>query len=180
MADDVKEIEFQKSYYQKKRDAILSRRKERYLSDPAYRAAALQRAAEQKLRRKGERAKAAPTREVVVKGVLKSKLHSVNVGGATLEITMMSGGHLARKLGRTIQTIRMWEKKGILPAAMYRDPVTNARLYTEDQVQALVTAMKEATRKDGSMLVRERIMRTIFPRLAKDIWERWPVGVATD
>lgn len=180
MGDDPKETEYQESYYQKKRADILARRKERYASDPEYRVKALQRAAEQKLRRKKAKAKEAPTRETKIKGVLPAKTFEVNVGGAAIQVSMMSGGQLARRLGKSIQTIRMWEKKGILPAAMYRDPKSNARLYTEDQVEALVVAMKEASKADGAMVVRERIASSSFPKRAKDIWERWPVGVATN
>lgn len=180
MGSEAKTVEedsvYQRDYYKTHQGKLKEAKASRYRDDPEYRAEALRRAKEQKARAKKERARTPPASRK--KGPLKPRIFDITVGGATLEILMFSGGQLGKRLGRKTQAIRMWEKKGILPEAMYRDPNTGARLYTEDQVQALIKALKQAVKNDGEQLVKTRISRTIFPGLAQEIWDQWPTGVA--
>lgn len=58
------------------------------------------------------------------------------------KVTMYSIGEIARRLGRDPQTIRKWERDGVIPVAMFRD-VKNRRMYTQEQIEAIVKIAKE-------------------------------------
>lgn len=167
---------YQKQYYLENRERLLLKKADRYRKNPEYREAALRRSRERKQILKEEREK---KRELHGRrrGPVKPKPFDVKMGSVMLEVVMMSGGQLAKRLGRKTQAIRVWEQKGILPEAMYRDPRTGARLYTEDQVKALVAAYQKAV--DGfGRFAETRISRTSFPADAQEIWRRWSTGVA--
>lgn len=171
---NAQEAEYQKSYYLQHREKLLKKKADRYRKNPEYREAAILRSAERKKRLRLEGASDTGGRK---KGPTKPKIFNVPMGKVSLTTTMMSAGQVAQKLGRKTQTIRLWEKKGILPPAMYRDPKTGARLYTEDQVTALVKAFHDAEKAFGD-LVETRISRTSFPEAAQEIWRQWPAGIA--
>lgn len=64
--------------------------------------------------------------------------------------------YLAKKLSeelgseRTPQTIRKWEKEGIIPPAIFR--VGGRRLYHEKQIEVICKCAKEAGIKQGASL----------------------------
>jgi hypothetical protein len=69
------------------------------------------------------------------------------VGGEVREFYTIS--HLAAALGYSVQSIRAWEDKGLLPRSPYRSPRTRApvaggrsdkgkRLWTREQVEGIV------------------------------------------
>ena len=47
-------------------------------------------------------------------------------------------GHLAFALGRTYSCIRQWEISGMLPPTPFRGKTVNIRLYTQEQIDAVV------------------------------------------
>ena len=51
-------------------------------------------------------------------------------------MTMMKPKEMAERLGVTVRTLQIWDKKGILKA--YRTP-TNRRYYTEEQYLAYIS-----------------------------------------
>lgn len=67
--------------------------------------------------------------------------------GVRLEVWTYTAGAVALALDRTTQTVRMWEKNGILPAATYRDD-RQRRLYTQDQMEALVRIFADAKQEN--------------------------------
>lgn len=62
--------------------------------------------------------------------------------------TMFTTGDLARRLDRQDQTIRKWERQGIIPKTPFRSK-TNRRLYTEEQVMAIVDCVEKYKLKPG-------------------------------
>lgn len=171
------DAEYQRKYYQENREKLLREKASRYRSDPEYRKAAIARSKETKKKARLER-QALIRKEGPKPRMIKPKPFDIKMGRATVETVMMVSGQLGQRLGRKTQTIRIWEKKGILPEAMYRDPKTGARLYTEDQVRALTIAYQEAEKKFGEKFTKNRISLTSFPAAAKEIWEQWPTGIA--
>ncbi len=172
--------EYQKTYYERHRAKIKSKRAERYAANPGYQEAAKKRAKAQRQRAKEKRAEVRLARGEEPSSRLPApRMHLVDIDGSEKEIELHSAGQLGKRLGRSTQTIRIWERKQILPKAMYRDPGTNARLYTALQVEKLVAALKLARKSDGHAKVRERISASSFPRRAQEIWEKWPNGIET-
>ena len=51
-------------------------------------------------------------------------------------------GDLALRLDRSILTIKRWEKQGLIPKA--RKDSRGWRVYTEDEVQAILTKVRES------------------------------------
>lgn len=49
---------------------------------------------------------------------------------------------LAERLQRTTTSIRIWERKGIIPETRFRDKYGN-RLYTEEQIEAIAKSAEE-------------------------------------
>lgn len=173
-ARDKEQSEYNSTYYERHRQELLDKKRQRYREDPEYRRKLVDSAVARKKRLREENPPTAS--KEARRGPMKPKLHRIDLNGASVDSMMLSAGQLGKALGRTLQTIRNWEKKGILPEAMYRTE-RGVRLYTEFQVKKLKEAMEQARQKDGAMLVRERIASTVFPELARQVWRDFPVGV---
>jgi hypothetical protein len=61
---------------------------------------------------------------------------------------MYTTGDLARSLDRQDQTIRKWERQGIIPKTPFRSK-TNRRLYTDEQIQAIVDCVEKHRLQPG-------------------------------
>jgi hypothetical protein len=61
-------------------------------------------------------------------------------------------GRLATALGRTTNAIRKWEVGGIIPDPCFRDSLTGARLYTQEQIDAIVKCAEKAHIKQGQSI----------------------------
>ncbi len=68
------------------------------------------------------------------------------IGGKDIELHTI--GELANKLERQGQTIRKWERLGIIPAATYRAQ-SGRRLYSTDQIKAIKKMVDEYDLKQG-------------------------------
>jgi hypothetical protein len=64
------------------------------------------------------------------------------------ELEMFTIGELAQRLDRQRQTLRKWENNGIIPQAIYRSGA-NRRLYTKNQIEAIVTCVEKHQIKQG-------------------------------
>ena len=64
------------------------------------------------------------------------------------ELEMFTMGELADRLDRQGQTLRKWEKQGIIPQAIYRSG-SNRRLYTRNQIEAIVEVVEKYQIKQG-------------------------------
>lgn len=70
------------------------------------------------------------------------------------EIDLYTIGELAEQLDRQRQTIRKWEKDGIIPPATYRSK-SGRRLYTEKQIKAIVDMVNAFELKQGMAIPKE-------------------------
>lgn len=81
---------------------------------------------------------------------MNSKIYTID--GVDLE--MFTIGELATRLDRQLQTLRKWEKLGIIPQATYRSG-TNRRLYTTNQIEAIVDCVRRYNIKQGQPIPQE-------------------------
>ena len=88
---------------------------------------------------------------------------------------MYTAGQLAKALGRKTQVVRVWEKKGHFPQAMYRS-ASNDRLYTELQFLKIIEIYKKLEKEHGE-LMRTRISWTGFFEAVHDFWKEFPLGI---
>jgi DNA-binding transcriptional MerR regulator len=164
-------------YYAENKEIISARRRQRYAEDPEYRerCKAQSREAKKRLaeRRRKERAKNKD------KDSGKPTWYKILYDGREIPVKMFSTGQLAKKLGRKAQTMRIWERKGIIPESMYRT-ASQDRLYTAFQVRLIVTAYRRGVRRFGAEKMRTRISSTNFIELVQKIWDRYPLGIDED
>ena len=74
----------------------------------------------------------------------KPKTYVIN----NVELEMFTIGDLAQRLDRQRQTLRKWEKQGLIPQAIYRSGA-NRRLYTKNQIDAIVACVEKFQIKQG-------------------------------
>lgn len=72
----------------------------------------------------------------------------VTINGKEYEVFQI--GVLARNLGRSTQTVRKWERDGIIPIAL-RDP-TGRRVYLKEHIDAIVRCANECKLRPGDSL----------------------------
>lgn len=70
------------------------------------------------------------------------------------ELEMFTIGELAQRLDRQRQTLRKWENNGIIPQATYRSGA-NRRLYTKNQIEAIVACVEKHQIKQGQPIPKE-------------------------
>ena len=58
----------------------------------------------------------------------------------------------------TPQTLRSWEKKGVL--VPYRNPVNKYRVYKTSQIEEFLEKMSEERRRSGKFKLKVQIIRT--------------------
>lgn len=73
-------------------------------------------------------------------------------------------GELCERLHREAQTIRKWERKGTIPEAQFRSKA-NRRLYTEEQINAIVETVRDYELRQGSPIPDE-FVETVFRRFS--------------
>ncbi len=163
---------YSRKYYAENRAAIAERKRLRYLNDSEYRARIKESARVRKNRLLEER------REERAKNGIKEKpiWFKIDVNGLEVPVRMYTTGQLAKRLGRKTQTMRVWERKGILPEALYRS-ATRDRLYTAFQVAGILVAYDEAEQSHGTSLVSFRIASTSFVAAVKRLWDDFPLGL---
>lgn len=70
------------------------------------------------------------------------------------DVDLFTIGELADQLDRQRQTIRKWEKQGIIPAATFRSK-SGRRLYTTKQIDAIVNTVNQFELKQGMAIPEE-------------------------
>lgn len=108
--------EYNKSYYQTKKEALAARKKIRYETDPVYRERALRAAAE-----------ARKAKKPLLPGTVLREIKGT-------QIKMFRIGAVANFIGRSVNVIRAWEAQGIIPKPLIEGA---QRLYTGPQVVIL-------------------------------------------
>lgn len=101
------------------------------------------------------------------------------IGGKSVELFTIS--QLAEVLNRRPVTIRTWEQKGIIPRATFvkpginKDPRGRRRLYSRQQVEALVAIADE----EGLLVdVHKQISKTQFQAKALSAFKRISNGAS--
>jgi hypothetical protein len=169
MAKDSKR--YNAAYYERNKERILVARKKRYEEDPGYREAARKRAAE-----RGQRVTEKYRKR---RDAFSPIPFQIRVGSDVLSVPMYTSMQIARALGKSVKTIRGWEKRGILPKAMYRDSGgwCGNRLYTGLQYNGIIRAYAECVKRFGVGRMENRISLTDFPKILAALWEKFPKGI---
>lgn len=124
-----------KDWYRVNAPDLNARRRKRYDKDPEYREAVkkLNTRARKKQRNKFKEEKLAEAEAIKMRTSVGAwKTVDVEVDGVV--IPMFTIGAIARVLGRSISTLRVWEKNGLLPETPYRAN-NGARLYTVETIE---------------------------------------------
>ena len=124
-------------WYEECGDELNARRRRRYASDPAYREKVLdwsRGAREAKRKQTGEERKRITQFRKMVQSESTWKAVDVEVDGRTVK--MFTVGALARALGRSVSTIRVWERSGVIPETPYRSD-RGDRLYPMSAVEKI-------------------------------------------
>ena len=87
-----------------------------------------------------------------------------------VQILVIDIGELAELMERTTQTIRLWERKGVTPPALWRDG-RGYRFCSEDQVKAFLSC------KYYLEMRMESIAESIFAIEIKKTLEAMPNGI---
>ena len=80
----------------------------------------------------------------------KPRVYTIN----NVELEMFTIGELAQRLDRQRQTLRKWEKQGLIPQAIYRSKA-GRRLYTKNQIEAIVDCVVKFKIKQGQPIPKE-------------------------
>jgi len=93
--------------------------------------------------------------------------------GTDVTVPVLDAGELGALMGRTAQTIRLWERRGVTSKAMWRD-IKGYRLYTLDQVYAFLENkhLLEMPTRDFE--------NSLFARKIKDALELMPDGIKVE
>ena len=129
MAVDREQKQYQRNYYEKHRDEINERRRKKYWDFADHR----------------EQVKADALARYHAKrvGIDKNANYTIkNVDG----VPLFSIQYVARITGKSQETLRDWEKKGIMPQSVYTDS-RGWRFYTSSQVESIGTAVKNYSEK---------------------------------
>lgn len=143
--------EYQRMYYEGKRDELSERRKQRYREDPEYRENALSQVREYRKRKRSERerlreaGKLPPPHPRGPRAPVRVQLNGVS----TIAFTV---GRVAIEINRSRDVINYWTRIGLLPQTPFRSP-RGDRLYTEGMVFVIRVAINKRNRisaSDGS------------------------------
>jgi DNA-binding transcriptional MerR regulator len=153
-----------KNWYGENGEKLNKDRRNRYKTDPEYRARVLaqnkvsrekrrkataeQKAAEREARKFKAKAEPWKTVEMTVK----------DKNGKAVEVTVFTIGALAATLGVSVQAVRLWERQGVIPKTPLRSGKGD-RLYTVEQLEM----MQELLKKQGK-LDEDKLNETSPPR----------------
>lgn len=142
-----------KKWYADHKEEFNEKRKQRYREDPEYRS---------KIQKWNAEAHAAKRQQIMVerrksKKAVRVKLHApspttIVVGGK--EVTVVPIGLVAKAVGRGVQSLRRYERLGIIPKTPYHSK-NGTRLYTVEQVIQIQKLLTDAG-KVGKVSVRQR------------------------
>ena len=178
MYDDELAREQKRAWWARVKDERNAERRRRYREDAAYRKAQQQRVVERRTRLRQEAEKTMNELKDTnlpkprARRPMRPRTMPVEIDGVRLEVTMYTTGALAVALDRTSQSLRLWERQGILPEALYRDD-RSRRLYTEDQVRGIVSVFEQHA--DEKLL---SWADSIIPQELAALWESLSGGVS--
>lgn len=150
-----KNSDYFKSWYEKNKEKLSQKRKERYRNDPDYKAKVLQSAS---VSRKRTTANAA--------------VRSVTVEGAEYEAHPIV--EVAARLGISRETILNWEECGLIPTTPFRLTGRGVRFYTVGMIEVLYSVVKSWHPSENKKRIHIRKNDTAFTGAITDGWNLLP------
>ena len=151
---------YSRAYYASHREELAERRKKRYQADPQYRDQDKARAMEQYRRRRDERIKARNGEAVIqhVRGYNRPRIFLI--GGQSVLVRCVL--EFADRLGRNVQTVTAWERRGVIPPPSVVDEMCR-RWYTDRHIEVVGLAVKKYHAAGNHRL----------SELKRIVWEAW-------
>jgi DNA-binding transcriptional MerR regulator len=126
-----------KKWYEENKGTFNAARKERYKNDPEYKAKVLRQNQEARRRRKERAIQEGAQRRLATKVTLSPGWKEVDtlydMEGNVVDGSGVTIGAVAGALGRSPQTLRLWEERGVIPGTPYRSG-RGDRVYTMEQI----------------------------------------------
>jgi DNA-binding transcriptional MerR regulator len=124
-----------KEWYEENGEALNKSRRNRYQTDPEYRQRVLDanRESREKRRKKEREEKFKERQAQKLRDTDKQSYKVVTAGVGEATSRLFSIGAVAKTLGCSVQAVRIWEKRGLLPETPLKN-TKGDRLYTEEQV----------------------------------------------
>jgi DNA-binding transcriptional MerR regulator len=130
-------------WYEQNAPSFNAKRRSRYETDPEYRAKVLEMNRKNREKRQAERAKEDKARKKAVKVVASpawKEFEGEAAGGETSNYVTI--GAVAKAIRRSTQSVRLWEKQGLIPETPYRNQ-RGDRLYTPQMVLEILNKVKD-------------------------------------
>jgi len=143
-------------YYEQNKEKISERRKKKYYENAELREKTVKKSREYRKQQSAARGHA-DTRGRKPGPLAPRRIELAEIGKT---VTAYSSGFVAKELGITVQTLRVWGKKGRIPVTPYW--LSNGRWWT----QRMLTAFLKAKADCGEVGVRSRK----FPDFARKYW----------
>jgi DNA-binding transcriptional MerR regulator len=139
-----------KEWYGENADELNKKRRDRYANDPEYRkkiqdSNARTRKVRRKKRQEEKKAREKAKLTNVDKRPWRSVTATVEVDGEQVEAQVFTIGALAKALGCSVQVIRLWESKGIIPETPLRGSGGD-RLYTAEFIEMVAEVLEQKGR----------------------------------
>ena len=135
-----KESKYNKEYYAANREHILEKRKKRYQSDASVRESLAERSAKYRKQAKEERMKAGIPLDLRGRKSGPMPPRRIALDDQRI-VTAYSSGYVADELGISVQTLRLWVKKGVIPGTDIWE--SNYRWWTQRMFNALMKAKND-------------------------------------
>ena len=149
-----------RGWYEKNKEALSQRRKERYHKDKGYRDKVLEQNKDYRAKKSQERP-AQPKVKVRTPKHRKPVVMNVEIYGKLQEVSMVHVGAFARAIGRSVPTIHQWERVGLLPKTPFTLIGKNKqeRLYTAEMIGVVrkVLSTRGTTVSASDLLFRQEI-----------------------
>lgn len=124
-----------RGWYEKNKEALSLKRKERYHSNKEYREKVLEQNKDYRARKAKEKP-SQPKAKVRTPKHRKPVSLKISVNGKPQDVAMVHVGAFARAIGRSVPTVHQWERIGLLPRTPFLLSGKNKqeRLYSADMI----------------------------------------------
>lgn len=161
-------------WYANNGDELNKSRRDKYRDDPEYREKILKQNREARKKRRKEALKEKRKKQAATKTRTAQSWKAVTVeledkkSGQMVPTKMFTIGAVAKALGCSVQALRLWEKKGVIPEASFRYSKGD-RLYTAEAIDILREVLAKQKRLEGTKPPRplpyvERAVRLVGPK----------------
>lgn len=156
MAEAVKDRSaYQRDYYEKRRDDLSQKRKQKYRSDPDARRRAIEASRAYRAKRKQLKEAQRSENGSAPSGNRPRPAVTINIGGLTVKAHTIS--ELSKRIERSRDTINNWINNGTIPKTPFRSK-RGDRLYSDGMIITIKIAIhaRNVVRRDSG--VREEIL----------------------